>query len=65
MTEEEEVVPEETEEDNMTQQVELDDDYILENGVNVSACFRSYYSESDKKSKEAGFYVDGNLRQIL
>jgi len=57
LAEKEKVVPAETEEDNMTQQVELADDYILENGVNVSARF--------KKSKEAGFYIDGNLHEIL
>jgi polyisoprenoid-binding protein YceI len=48
----------------MTQQAEPDD-YILENGFNLSAHFRQFNLESDRKSKESGFYVDGNLHQIL
>jgi hypothetical protein len=49
-----------TEEDeNLIQQVEHDDDYILENRVNVSARFRYYNAESDKKNqKSQDFFVD-------
>ncbi|KAI7903573.1 uncharacterized protein BX663DRAFT_433296 [Cokeromyces recurvatus] len=48
----------------MTQQAEPDD-YILENGFNISSQFRQFNLESSKKSKESGFYVDGDLHQIL
>ncbi|RCI01601.1 hypothetical protein CU097_015383 [Rhizopus azygosporus] len=40
----------------MTQQVEPDD-YILENGFNISARFRLFNLESNKRSKEPGFYI--------
>ncbi|KAG0943531.1 hypothetical protein G6F57_003911 [Rhizopus arrhizus] len=48
----------------MTQQAEPDD-YILENEFNISTHFRQFNLESNKKSKESGFYVDGDLHQIL
>ncbi|KAI8046960.1 uncharacterized protein B0P05DRAFT_642519 [Gilbertella persicaria] len=48
----------------MTQQVQPDD-YILENGFNILTHFRQLNLESNKKSKELGFYIDGDLHQIL
>lgn len=48
----------------MKQQAEPDD-YILENGFNISTDFRQFNLESNKKSKESGFYIDGDLHQIL
>ncbi len=48
----------------MTQQAEPDD-YILENEFNISTHLRQFNLESNKKSKESGFYVDGDLHQIL
>lgn len=48
----------------MTQQAEPDD-YILENGFNISTHFRQFNLESNKKSKESGFYIDADLHQIL
>ncbi|KAI9473388.1 MAG: hypothetical protein EXX96DRAFT_541095 [Benjaminiella poitrasii] len=48
----------------MTQQAEPDN-FILENGFNISLNFRQFNVESIKKSEESGFYVDGDLHQIL
>ncbi|KAI9267135.1 hypothetical protein EDC94DRAFT_657514 [Helicostylum pulchrum] len=42
-----------------------DDDYVLKNKFNISAAFRQYKSQREKKAKQEGFYVDGNLHQIL
>ncbi|GAA5802958.1 hypothetical protein HPULCUR_008433 [Helicostylum pulchrum] len=41
-----------------------DDDYV-KNKFNISAAFRQYKSQREKKAKQEGFYVDGNLHQIL
>ncbi|CAO3645244.1 unnamed protein product [Mucor hiemalis] len=48
----------------MTQQAQPDD-YVLENGFNISTHFRQFNLESNKKSKESGFYIDRDLHQIL
>lgn len=42
-----------------------DDDYVLENKFNVSASFKQYQAKCEEIAKQEGFYVDGNLHQIL
>lgn len=42
-----------------------DDDYVLEKKFNVSASFEQYRVKCEEIIKQEGFYVDGNLHQIL